>query len=142
MPMPDDATEGKNPPDGAAINFWLKAAPPKDADGQVKEDAVRLVVADAAGHTVRTLKVGKQADAGINRVWWDLRYDPTIDIKLRTSPLHAAAFKVGADGTRKFPTAGPLSVLVPPGIYTVKLVANGQELAQPLTVLKDPNTTV
>jgi photosystem II stability/assembly factor-like uncharacterized protein len=140
MTMPDDATEGKNPPDGAAINFWLKAAPPKEADNQAKEDAVRVVVTDAGGKTVRTLKVGRQVDAGINRVWWDLRYDPTIDIKLRTSPLYAEAFKVGADGTRKFPTAGPLSVLAPPGAYTVKLVVNGQEIAQPLTVLKDPNT--
>ncbi len=29
MMMPDDPTEGKNPPDGAAINFMLKTAPAK-----------------------------------------------------------------------------------------------------------------
>jgi len=33
-----------------------------------------------------------------------------------------------------------LSVLVPPGTYTVKLVAGGQPLEQQLTVRKDPNT--
>jgi hypothetical protein len=31
-------------------------------------------------------------------------------------------------------------VLVPPGAYTVKLVANGQALTETLTVRKDPNT--
>jgi hypothetical protein len=30
---------------------------------------------------------------------------------------------------------------MPPGTYTVKLVAGGQELTQPLSVLKDPNAT-
>ena len=49
MMMPDDPTEGKNPPDGAAINFMLNAAPPKDADGKVKEDAVKIVISDAGG---------------------------------------------------------------------------------------------
>jgi hypothetical protein len=138
--MPDDATEGKNPSDGADISFWLKSPPPKDPDDQVKDDAVRIVVSDAAGRTVRTLKTGKRADAGINRVWWDLRYDPTIDITLRTSPQYAPEFKGAADGTRKFPTGGPLSVLVPPGTYTVKLLVHGQEFGQTLTVRKDPNT--
>jgi photosystem II stability/assembly factor-like uncharacterized protein len=140
MMMPDDPTEGKNPPDGADIGFWLKSSPSKEPDGQVKDDAVSIVVSDAAGKTVRTLKAGKSAEAGINRVWWDLRYDPTTEVKLRTSPLNAPEFKVGPDGTRKFPTGGPLSMLVPPGTYTVKLVVNGQEFRQPLTVRKDPNT--
>ena len=35
MMMPDDAAEGRNPPDGADINFTLKAAPEKDKDGAV-----------------------------------------------------------------------------------------------------------
>jgi hypothetical protein len=33
-----------------------------------------------------------------------------------------------------------MSVLLPPGTYTVKLSAGGQELSQPLTVKKDPNS--
>ena len=32
-----------------------------------------------------------------------------------------------------------MSLLVPPGTYTVKLTLDGQEFSQPLTVLKDPN---
>jgi len=88
------------------------------------------------------MKVAKNADAGVNRVWWDLRGDPTKDVKLRTSPLYAPEFKVGPDGTRKLTTAPPLSVLVPPGTYTVKLMVGGQAAGQPqpLVVKKDPNT--
>ena len=142
MMMPDDATEGKNPPDGAPISFWLKSAPAKDADGKVNEDAVTLAISDAGANVVRTMKVAKNADAGVNRVWWDLRGDPTKDVKLRTSPLYAAEFKVGPDGTRKLSTAAPLSVLVAPGTYSVKLMVDGQAVGppQPLIVKKDPNT--
>jgi len=32
-----------------------------------------------------------------------------------------------------------MTILAPPGTYTVKLTADGQEFSQPLTVLKDPN---
>ena len=143
MMMPDDPTEGKNPPDGAAINFSLKAAPAKDADGKTKDDAVQLVISDAGGKTVRTMKVGKEATAGVNRVWWDLRSDPTKDIKLRTPPQYAPELALGADGTRKFPTAAPMSVLMPPGTYAVKLVVGGKDVSppQPLVVRKDPNSS-
>jgi len=150
MMMPDDAAEGHNPPEGAALTFMLKSAPEKDADGAVKEDAVRLVISDSAGKVVRTLQVGKTATAGLNRVWWDLRYDSTKEIKLLTPPLYAPEFKLAADGTRPFPLGtlypmpgppGTYSILVPPGTYTVKLIAGGQESTAPLTIRKDPNTT-
>jgi hypothetical protein len=133
--MPDDASEGRNPPYGADINFSLKATPRDDERAKIK-----LVISDAAGRTVRTIDAGKDAVAGLNRVWWDLRMDPTDEITLRTKPLHVPDFPMNADGTRKFPTTGTLSVLVPPGAYTVKLVAAGVERTASLTVRKDPNT--
>jgi len=143
MIMPDDPTEGKNPPDGAPINFFLKTAPVQDADGRAKEDAVSIVISDASGKIVRTMKVGKDARAGLNRVWWDLRGDPTKDFKLRTPPQYAPEFALSPDGTRKFPTATPMSVLMPPATYTVKLVVGGKEASQPqpLVVRKDPNSS-
>ena len=33
-----------------------------------------------------------------------------------------------------------MTILVPPGSYSVKLTVDGQEFTQPLTVLKDPNS--
>jgi hypothetical protein len=45
------------------------------------------------------------------------------------------------DGTRRFPTSGPMSFLVPPGTYTVKLTATGDvDRTQSIVVRKDPNT--
>jgi photosystem II stability/assembly factor-like uncharacterized protein len=135
MSMPDDATEGRNPPAGADITFSLKATPDDAA-----REKIKIVVSDAAGKTVRTFDVGKDAAAGINRVWWDLRMDPTEELKLRTPPLNVPDFAMNKEGLRKLATAGPLSVLVPPGAYTVKLTAGGVERSETLTVRKDPNT--
>ena len=135
MTMPDDPTEGRNAPYGANIDFSLKAAPPDDA-----RDTITLVVADSSGNTVRTLAVGKDATAGLNRVWWDLRMNPTEDIVLRTPPQHVPEFRLNADGTRKFPTSSTLSVFVPPGVYRVTLRVGDQTRVESLTVRKDPNT--
>ncbi|HTK29797.1 MAG TPA: hypothetical protein VL309_09615 [Vicinamibacterales bacterium] len=143
MMMPDDPTEGRNPPEGGDINFLLKAAPGKGADGAPAEDAVEVVVSDAAGKAIRTIKVGKTAAAGLNRVWWDLRTDPSTEFKLRTPPQYLKEFPLGPDGTRKLPTASPLTVRVAPGRYSVKLVVNGRDAGQPraIVVKKDPNST-
>ena len=148
MTMPDDATEGVNPPDGAPITFWLKTAPPADTksaadttDTKDPKAAVKIVVKDQAGQIVRTIEV-KAPRAGLNRVWWDLRGEPSTEVKPRTPPLYADDFRMNPDGTRRFAMAGAsrLSVLAPPGTYTVTLDAAGQTVSQPLTVRKDPNT--
>ncbi len=134
MTMPDDATEGVNPPDGAPITFWLKAAP-------LKDQPIKVVVKDSGGQAVRTIEI-KEAHAGINRIWWDLRGELSTEVKPRTPPVYVADYRLNSDGTRKFATAGAtrLAVLVPPGTYTVTLSAGGETPSQPLTVLKDPNT--
>ncbi|HEX7138437.1 MAG TPA: hypothetical protein VF219_11345, partial [Vicinamibacterales bacterium] len=136
MTMPDDASEGRNPPYGAALTFALNTAP-KDEDRQ----KFKITIRDAANTIVRTMNVGKEATAGLNRVWWDLRMDPTDDITLRTPPLHARDFPLGPDGTRKFPTTAALSVLVAPGPYSVTLDTGSVQKTATLNVLKDPNTT-
>jgi len=41
-----------------------------------------------------------------------------------------------SDGTRAAPGFGALSVLMPPGRYTVKLTVGGQSFTQPLEVRK------
>jgi photosystem II stability/assembly factor-like uncharacterized protein len=125
-----DPTAGHNPPYGAVLNYYLKSA----ATGDVK-----LSILDATGKTVRTFDGTK--NAGINRVWWDLKFDPSTQIKLRTTPLYAPDVTVGPEGWRSAPGASPISMLAPPGTYTVKLAAGGHEYTQKLTVLKDPHST-
>lgn len=128
----DDPTVGQNPPYGASINYYLKSAPTGEA-------SIRIV--DPEGKTVQTIRGTR--NAGINRVWWNLRTEPTKEIRLRTSPAYAPEIRVNAEGVRPLPDGGGgrMSILAPPGTYTVKLSVDGQEFSQPLTVLKDPNST-
>src|SRR4029450_10358591 len=73
-----------------------------------------------------------------NRVSWDLAGEPTTQVRLRTSPRYAPDVQVGPQGWR--PGGGQITVLQPPGTYTVKLAAGGRELTQPLIVKKDPHS--
>jgi hypothetical protein len=91
-----------------------------------------------AKETIRTLKV--QGHPGLNRVWWDLRYEPGSPIRMQTTPPDApwaeAHRNYAAYGTR-IPPAGPI---VPPGNYTVHVKAGSHEESAPLTVLPDPHS--
>jgi hypothetical protein len=149
---PNDHTTGKNPPYGASINYFLKEEP--------KEEII-ITILDAEGKTVRTLKTEENADGeegdeesgrgaepfkvpkkpGINRIWWDLRYDKPAEVKLWTPTVDHEHANVEPKGWRAFPPGrnrrGPLAG---PGIYTVKVKVTGREFSQELAVLKDPNT--
>ena len=81
-------------------------------------------------------------NAGINRVYWDLRNEPSKSPRLRTKPLWDEVFELDADGTRDAPGFGSMSVQLAPGRYTVKLNVDGQSYSQPLEVLKDPHETI
>lgn len=59
---------------------------------------------------------------------------------MRTSPAYAPEIRVGPDGTRQAFGAPRVSILQPPGNYTVKLSVAGQELSAPLVIKKDPNS--
>ena len=127
----DDPTIGENPPYGASINFHLKSAPAGPA---------KVTILDQQGGVVRTLSA--PATAGLNRVYWDLQYEPTNEIRMRTSPLiPAPQVRLGPQGWRAPGGGGAtIGILAPPGTYTVKLSVSGHEQTQPLTVRKDPNT--
>ena len=124
--MFEDPSVGENPPNGAAINYWL---------GESPEDSVKIRIDDAAGETVRTIDGTK--NAGINRVWWDFEGEPSTEIKLRTKPLYADWQPL----PEEFRSSGPRSSIVePPGTYTVTLLVGDREFSQPLTILKDPTS--
>ena len=124
----DDPTTGENPHYGASINYFLKAP---------SSGKVAISILDAKGDVVRS--IDGTNTTGVNRVHWDLRYTPTAEVRLRTSPMYAAHIVPGPNG-RVAPGTGTLSVLAAPGAYTVKLVVDGKEHTQPLTVVKDPNS--
>jgi photosystem II stability/assembly factor-like uncharacterized protein len=141
---------GENPPDGADINFYLRH-PAKE---------IEIQIMDAEGKIVRTIKKEQAApptagsssptspathlngEAGLNRVWWNLQYDPLTPVKWRVSPPGEPWITIGPDGTRHFEafdsSAPPPRVA--PGNYTVKLTLDRKTFTQPLTVLPDPNS--
>jgi photosystem II stability/assembly factor-like uncharacterized protein len=115
----DEPSAGDDPPYGADINYYLKTAPAGD---------VAVTILDQKGQVVRTVPGTKTV--GLNRIYWDLRYAPSQDVRLRTNSPDGRGVSAG----------GRLSILAPPGTYTVKLSAGGRELTQPLTVRKDPHS--
>ena len=125
-----DPSLGRNPPVGASLNYYLKTA---------ETAPVKITILDEKGRMVRTLEGTK--DRGINRIWWDLRSELSKEIRLRTSPLAAPWITVGPQGWRPYPgRGGRISILMPPGAYTVKLTVGEKEFSQKLIVKKDPNS--
>ena len=124
----DDPTVGRNPEYGASINYYLSAPAAK---------APSITITNPAGEVVRTLSGSNTA--GINRLHWDLRYEPTTEARLLTSPMDAPDVMAGPNG-RSAPGTGTQSLLAPPGAYTVTLSSGGVEQSQTLTVRKDPNS--
>jgi photosystem II stability/assembly factor-like uncharacterized protein len=123
-----DPSAGQNPPYGASLNYWIKTE---------SKDSAAFSVMDASGTVVRTFKA--PVKTGINRVWWDLRFDQSKEAKLRTPPRYAPEIVVPADG-RTAPDGVRIGILAPPGSYTVKLAVAGQDATQKLEVRKDPTS--
>ncbi|MFN5598809.1 MAG: sialidase [Gemmatimonas sp.] len=124
----DDPTAGTDPEYGASINYFLKA-PAKSAPS--------VEILDASGAVVRTLRGSNVT--GINRVHWDLRDEPSMEVRLFTSPLYAEHIVTPPQG-RVAPGTNRLQILMAPGRYTVRLTVDGTTQSQPLEVRKDPNS--
>ncbi|MGA7524300.1 MAG: hypothetical protein WBW84_17750 [Acidobacteriaceae bacterium] len=132
----ESVSVGHNPPYGVPVNYLLKA--------ETKD--VKLDVFDKDGNLVQHLHA--TGHPGVNRVWWDLRYEKTVSVALRTTPpgnphiwsekrfagqLTRPIFYYGIGRGNNAP-------LVAPGTYTVRLTVDGHEQSQPVDVVKDPNT--
>jgi photosystem II stability/assembly factor-like uncharacterized protein len=124
----DDPTVGRDPEYGAAINYHLSA--PAKANPEV-------AILDGGGRLIRRL-TGPNA-AGLNRVMWDLRGRPSAEVRLYTSPMYAPHIVPGPEG-RTAPGTGRITILQPPGTYTVRLTVDGVTQTRQLVVRKDPNT--
>jgi len=145
----NDPTAGQNPTYGASLNYYLKEAS--------KED-IKIVIQDESGHTIRTLKTEKPEDsesgggrearlfkvpksAGINRIFWDLRYERTKQVKLWTAPTGHGHVVPGKKGWRALGRGRPGGILAPPGTYSVVLQVGDKKFSQKLEVIKDPFST-
>ena len=143
-PLPPDTPAGKNPPDGAILDYYLAAA---------SSTPVTLEILDAANHLVRRYastdkpepleKIAAanpipmywvrpqqilSAASGMHRFVWDVHYAPP-DALNHEFPISAIIHDT---------PQLPLGAWAMPGKYTVKLTVDGQTYTQPLTVRMDP----
>ncbi len=136
--LPPGVPVGANPPNGAIIDYALKAA---------SKEPATLEILDGNGKLVRKYSSKKEREheeadedegfgrgggasalsleAGLNRFVWDLRYDPPSRVPGAVSW-----------GGR---TVGPLVV---PGKYQVKLTVAGKSFTAPLEIKEDPRIDV
>lgn len=133
----EDNSIGFNPPYGASVNYYLKDA---------SKGPVTIEIVDNDGKVIR--KLHGSGHPGINRIWWNLRYPPTAEVKLRTTPAAQPHIweerRFLGKKTREIyhwginpAKRGPL---VMPGKYTVRLIDGKNVQTKMLTVIKDPNT--
>jgi len=141
-PLPPEEPGGKNPPDGAIIDYYMAS-----------EGPVRLEVLDSKGALVRRydsedklVQVREQdlqvpfywirplqplpKGPGFHRFVWDLHYTPMGG---RGGFSMAAILHDTGPGNN--------SPWVAPGTYTVHLIAGGKSYTQHLTVRMDPRIT-
>ena len=110
------------------------------------KDPVELEVVGADGKTIRKLKA--KGRVGMNRVKWDLRYDPPRLIALRTvapDNVHIwQELRFRDEDSRPITHWGtkPAEVgpIVTPGNYTVRLKIGDQTYTQPVSVVRDPRS--
>jgi photosystem II stability/assembly factor-like uncharacterized protein len=141
-PWPADTPVGENPPDGAVIDYFL---------GSDIRGVVSLEIADRAGQTIARFSSDDpvpppdprysvpdvwarpprvlSAAPGHHRFLWDLQY-PQVP-----------GMATGPDDDLATPHNTPSVSTAPwvlPGEYTVRLLADGKTLTQPLKVVMDP----
>ena len=138
---------GKNPPPGVLVSYYLKTAVPAPAEPQPadtsakpeekkeekkdekaegkREGKVKISVIDKDGKLVR--EIDGPGAAGVNRANWDLRYTSPAE----PTPEQLEAMAAGYD-------FGPRGPYVEPGEYTIKIKAGGKEASERVTVEEDP----
>lgn len=137
-PLPPEEPAGKNPPDGAIIDYYLTAEGPisleiLDAHGRLvrryrSEDKlvqVRERDLEVPFYWIRPLQPLPDSP-GFHRFVWDLHY----------TPLGRGGYPIAAIYRDTAPSSS--SPWVAPGIYEVRLAAGGKIYSQHLTVRMDP----
>ena len=126
---------GQNPAYGADIHYYIKEG---------VKDSVKIQILSQNDEVIRTLP-GTNAP-GVNRVVWDLRYEPTYKPYLRSTPPGRPWVQLNGEGWRPLVTwdldlwRGQLGPRVVPDNYKVKLIVGEREFIRDLTVLKDPKS--
>jgi len=143
-PLPPEFPAGKNPPDGAIIDYYLASAAREPVTLEILDDQQRVLrryastdkpepLEKTAGehpipmYWVRPTQVLSGA-AGMHRFVWDLHYAPPDSLG------HEFPISAIVHDTPKY----PLGASVVPGNYMAKLTVDGKSYSQVLVVKMDP----
>lgn len=143
-PLPPEEPAGQNPPDGAAIDYYLPSAASKisvevfDAAGNKVITFTNLDKAEAIDsmnfqHPMHWIKPAQilLATAGHHRFMWDLRYE-----KPRGTDR-----QLGIAANTGITLLGPLGPYVGPGVYKIKVTVDGVSQETTMSVRIDPRVT-
>lgn len=148
-PLPPEVPAGKNPPDGAILNYFLPANSTGEIQLEIYDTNGKIVwSASSASILEKPEETPYVAEywiahpqppskaAGMHRFVWNLRYSDPRAMHPQSPYNYPIAAIVGAT---PLPPQGPL---VLPGKYEVRLKVGAQVLRQPLEVKMDPRVTV
>lgn len=151
-PFNPDVASAENPPDGAAIDYYLKS-PAREVRMEIYDSAGKLVRAYASsGPSALDYKVNVPdfwlapasllpKDPGLHRFVWDLRYPDPDQLLYTYYGIHVPYFEYTlADHAipHNTPWHEPQGPMVLPGQYEVRLTVDGRMLRQPILVKLDP----
>jgi photosystem II stability/assembly factor-like uncharacterized protein len=142
-PLPPEEPAGQNPPDGAMIDYWMKAATAGPVTIEIieasssevvrhfssadKPEPVNAKELNVPTYWVRPARVPSAAP-GMHRFVWDLHY-PEPDVLEHEYPISA----IYHDTPRY-----PLGAAILPGKYKLVLTVGGKSFTQALEVRMDP----
>lgn len=139
-PFPPEEPAGQNPPDGAIINYYLKGKSASPVILEIYDSTNKLVRRFASNDKPLPYDENKLRfptywirppqilpnEAGMQRFVWNLQY-----------PNPPANYDLPISANYKDTPFVPEGPFVLPGVYTVKLTANGKTSTQKLTVKMD-----
>jgi photosystem II stability/assembly factor-like uncharacterized protein len=145
-PLPPDEIRSPNPPDGAIIDYYLKSAASGPVVLEIFGWGNRLVRRYSSDDPPARLPdpgdapvplywyrqpQSLSAASGMHRFTWDAHYQPLPGGGGGRGGLPIAAVPFNT-------VPAPSTPWVSPGVYTVKLTANGKTYSQPIIVKVDP----
>ena len=138
-PLPPEEPAGQNPPDGAAIDIAFKSDITTPVVLEIfdpQNKLIRKISSTDTAYAIPPLNIPLywirpqqllSSKAGGQRFLWDMRYEPLNEPV--SYPMTAVKNNTARNHTAPW---------VMPGLYKVKLTANGQTIEQPLEIVMDP----
>ena len=156
-PLSADLPAGKNPPDGAILDYYLKSAPKSEITLDIldqKKNRIRRYSSVPPAPDVRPPNVPEywfaatevlSPQPGMHRVIWNLRYEhpPSLTYSYYGDLINYIEYTLPDHAIPgQTPRYQPEGVLVVPGRYEVVLTVDGKSFSQPLSVELDPRVHV